>query len=105
MKARSVIFTHIQTPSTIIGLPPIMMAASFGVSFVAYLTLTICGAPATAMFTFGGLMVLGMGASYGLSRHDHHVESILLNAFAFWFFSSRRWLLAGASPRSLGGRS
>jgi hypothetical protein len=44
MKARSVIFTHIQTPSTIIGLPPIMMAASFGASFVVYLTLTICGA-------------------------------------------------------------
>lgn len=106
MKARSVVFTHIQLPFTVFGLPPKLMAFSLTAGIVVYVLTILFGAIVVSVIGFGLATVGGLALSYRVARADHHIETLFLQSLTFWGFSSRRWLLAGAYPqRSRGGRS
>lgn len=99
MKAHSVVFTHIQWPFTVFGLPPKMMAISMAAGIAVFVLTIAFDAIGLSMFGFFLTMVGGLTVSYRLARHDHHVETVFLASLRFWRASSRRWLLAGAYPR------
>jgi len=106
MKARSVVFTHLQWPFSVFGLPPLMVAASVVAGIVVYILTIALGAIPISLIGFAITLAGGLALSYRLGRHDHHFESVFLASAAFWRASSRRWLLAGAYPRrSRKGRS
>lgn len=106
MKARSVVFTHLQWPYTVFGLPPKLMALSIGAGAVMYVLTIAVGAIAVSMIAFAFTTAGGLAVSYRLGRLDRHVETVFLAGVGFWRGASRRWLLAGAGPRrSRGGRS
>lgn len=98
MKARSVVFTHLQWPFTVFGLPPKMMVISMTAGTLVFVLTIVLGVIALSMFGFFLTTAGGLVLSYRLARHDHHVESVFLASARFWRASSRRWLLAGASP-------
>lgn len=101
MKARSVIFTHIQWPFAVFGLPPKLMGLCITMAVMVFGLTIVLGAAPLSFFALGITMAVTLSFAYGLARKDHHVESVFLTALAFWKLSSRRWLLAGASsPRS-----
>lgn len=96
MKARSVVFQHLQRPTTIFGLPPKMMAINMAVAFLANLFMLLVGAVALSFITSGLLFVIGLAFIYRLSRNDHHIENVALGSLRFWGLGgARRWLLAG----------
>jgi hypothetical protein len=106
MKARSVVFTHIQHPFTVFGLPPVMVAISLGAALVVFVLTIILGAIVISMIGFAVTLVAGLVLTYRLGRTDRHVESLFLTSLGFWGASPRRWLLAGsASVTPRGGRS
>lgn len=106
MKARSVVFSHIQWPFTIFGLPPKLMVLSLAAGIVVYVLTVIFGAIPISMIAFAVTIAGGLVLSYRLGRTDRHIETVFLASLAFWRGTSRRWLLAGAAPgRSRGGRS
>lgn len=95
MKARSVVFTHIQAPWTIFGLPPKMVLVGIAPAFTLYLLSIPLGLGAFSGIILligivGGLAVVG---KYG--RDDPHIESVFLTSITFWKARPRRWLLAG----------
>nr|CAM76820.1 membrane protein [Magnetospirillum gryphiswaldense MSR-1] len=109
MKARSVIFTHVQYPMTIFGLPPILTILSLAGGAVAYVVLVLAGAVPIALIGAAVVTVIGLVKTHRLGRTDRHIESAVLSTFKFWGFSSRRGLLTGAFPKqrshTAGGRS
>jgi type IV secretory pathway VirB3-like protein len=107
MKARSVVFTHIQHPDSIFGLPPKMVVISISFAMAVFVLTILFGAVAISMIAFAITLVAGLALSYRLGRTDRHVESLFLTGVRFWGVSPRRWLLAGAAPdlRPRGGRS
>ncbi|CAA7619335.1 hypothetical protein [Magnetospirillum sp. UT-4] len=107
MKARSVVFTHIQWPFTVFGLPPRLMALSIAGGIAVYVLTIVFGAVALSVIAMTLVTILGLARAHRLGRSDRHIESVFLTTFAFWRFSHRRWLLTGAFPgkRSQGGRS
>ncbi|MEW5728044.1 MAG: hypothetical protein AB1918_09485 [Pseudomonadota bacterium] len=106
MKARSVVFTHVQWPFAVFGLPPKLMVFSLTAGVVVYVLTIVFGAIAVSVIAFGLTIVGALWLSYRVARTDRHVESVFLTTLAFWGSSPRRWLLAGAYPRrSRGGRS
>lgn len=106
MKARSVVFAHIQHPATIFGLPPLLSIISMTAGAVAYVLSVIAGAVPIALIVAALVTALGLFKTYRLGRIDRHVESVFLTAINFWGLSSHRGLLTGAFPRrSHGGRS
>lgn len=95
MKARSVVFTHIQNPLTIFGLPPKMVVVGVAPAFLLYLLsipLGLGGLSGIILLVgiVGGLIVV---AKYG--RDDPHIESVFLTSIVFWKAKARRALLAG----------
>lgn len=112
MKARSVVFTHIQHPGTTFGLPPMLFLLSVGAAMVVLVALFLVGIfvlPGAMAFSFIGfaiVLVAGLAQAYRLGRTDRHVESVYFTAARFWGSSPRRWLLAGSAPVTpRGGRS
>lgn len=106
MKARSVVFTHMQLPGTVFGLPPRAALLSVLAGIVAFLAAMLLGVMWASFLALAGTMGIGLTISYRLGRSDHHVETATLTSITFWWGASRRWLLTGAFPRrSLGGRS
>lgn len=105
MKARSFVFTHLQWPATIFGLPPKLMVAALALAFFVYmacilLRLALIMVPATIISGAAGL-----AGAYVLGKRDPHVETVFLPSLRFWRSSPCRRLLAGApSSRSRGGR-
>lgn len=106
MKARAVIFTHVQRPFTILGLPPKMvMVAGFG-AMTTWMICIMVGLAGIAMLVGAAIMVAELVVCYYLGKTDPHVETVFLFATQFWRSSSRRWLLAGTpATRSRGRRS
>ena len=106
MKARAVVFTHVQRPFTVWGFPPKMVAVA---GFGAMIIWTICvaaGIAEAAMLASAAVMAAELAACRWLSKTDHHIESVFLLGARFWRNSPRRWLLAGVpAVRSRGGRS
>ena len=106
MKARAVIFTHVQRPFTVFGLAPKMVAvAAFG-TMVVWIICLVVGLAGIAMPIAVAVMAAGLAGCYFLGKSDPHVETVFLLATRFWRASSRRWLIAGApANRSRGGHT
>jgi len=105
MKARAVVFTHVQRPFNIFGLPPKMVGVAASGAMAVWMVTIAAGFAAVAQLVAAAVMVLELAGCYWLAKSDHHVESVLLLGTRFWRTSSRRWLLAGVPPmRSRGGR-
>jgi hypothetical protein len=106
MKARSVVFTHVQLPFTIHGLPPKMVfLAAFG-AMTVWAVCIMTGLAGMAMLVASAAMAVELAVCYWLGKTDHHIESVFLLGTRFWRTSPRRWLLAGVpAMRSRGGRS
>lgn len=105
MKARSVVFTHVQSPFSIFGLPPRMVGVAASGAFAIWMVCLAAGLAAVAQIVAAVVMVVELAVCWRLGRNDHHIESVLLHGTRFWRTSSRRWLLAGTPPmRSRGGR-
>lgn len=100
------VFTHIQAPWTIFGLPPKMVLAGLMPAFTLYLLSIPLGLGAFSGMILlvgivGGLIAVG---KYG--RDDPHIESVFLTSIVFWKARPRRWLLAGdGSPEGREVRS
>ncbi len=106
MKARAVVFTHVQRPFTIFGLPPKMVGVAASGAMAVWMICIAAGLAAVAQLVAAAVMALALAGCYWLAKTDHHVESVLLLSTRFWRTSSRRWLLAGSPPmRSRRGRS
>lgn len=95
MKARSVVFTHIQNPLTIFGLPPKMVVVGVAPALLLYLLSIPLGFGGFSGIILligivGGLAVVG---KYG--RDDPHIESVFLTTVFFWKATAHRALLAG----------
>lgn len=101
MKARSVVFTHVQWPFTIFGLPPALMILAVAVYGLAILL----GGIALSMIAFALVLAVGLSVAYRLARRDRHIDSVALAVALFWKVSPRRWLLAGASPAARSRRT
>lgn len=99
MKARSVVFTHIQWPFTVFGLPPKLMILSLGAGAASYVLSILFEAIAISVIAFAVTIAASLALSYRLARSDRHVETLFLASLDFWRFSSRRWLLAGVFPQ------
>lgn len=97
MKARSVVFTHLERPMTIFGLPAKMFGATMIAAVLTFMGTVIGGAIPFSMLATGLVVILGLGACYRARRHDHHIETLALTTLAFWRGRCRRYLLAGAS--------
>ncbi len=106
MKARAVVFTHVQRPFTIFGLPPNMVAlAAFGAMTIWMICLVV-GLAGIAMLVAVAFMAGELAVCYFLGKSDSHVETVFLLSTRFWRSSSRRWLVAGTpASRSLGRRT
>lgn len=94
------VFTHIQWPFTVFGLPPKLMAISMTAGILVFVLTIAFDVIALSMFGFFLTIAGCLVKSYRLARHDHHIESLFLADLRFWRASSRRWLLAGAYPQS-----
>jgi len=107
MKARSVVFTQVQWPFTMFGLPPALMFLAVGPAVIVYGLAILLGGIAVSMIAFALVLAVGLAAAYRLVRRDRHIDSVALAVVGFWGISPRRWLLAGAFPaaRSRGTRS
>lgn len=106
MKARSVVFTNIQWPTTVFGMPPKLVALTLGVGVVVYVVMFVIGWVALSFIGFGLVTMVGLYLSFRAGRTDRHIESVVPRTIAFWGIAPRRWLLAGARPvRSRGGRT
>jgi hypothetical protein len=106
MKARAVVFTHVQRPFTIWGFPPKMVGIAASGAMAAWVICVGSGFAGAAMLVAAGVMALELAGCYWLGKSDHHIVSVLLLATTFWRTSPRRWLLAGVpAMRSRGGRS
>jgi len=106
MKARAVVFTHVQRPFTVWGFPPKMVAvAGFG-AMVIWTICVVTGYAGAAMLVAAGVMAVELAVCHLVSKTDHHIESVFLLTSRFWRSFPRRWLLAGVpAVRSRGGRS
>lgn len=106
MKARAVVFTHVQRPFNIFGLPPNMVAvAAFG-AMAIWLICIVVGLAGIAMIVAAAVFFAELVVCYFLGKSDPHVESVFLHSTRFWRSSSRRWLVAGArASRSRGRRT
>ncbi len=98
MKARSVIFTKTQFPTTALGFPPMLMAGSGVVAMVAYALPFLIGWVPLAMPLAGVAFVLSLAWCRTIAQADKHCVSVFFTSFAFWGPSQRRWLSAGAMP-------
>ncbi|CCG42497.1 hypothetical protein [Magnetospirillum molischianum] len=98
MKARSVVFTHVQWPFTVFGLPPRLMVLAISPAALVYGLTILLGGVALSMIAFAVVLAVGLAFAYRLARRDRHVDSVALASAGFWGVSPRRWLLAGASP-------
>lgn len=106
MKARSVVFTHMQMPATVFGLPPRAVLLSVLAGIIAFLAAMMLGVMWASFLALAAVMAIGLTISYRIGRADRHIETVTLTSITFWWGASRRWLLTGAFPRrSLGGRS
>lgn len=106
MKARSVVFTHVQYPPTYGGLPPMLIGLVAMAGLLAYFACVIVRA--TAIMIPGAVVAAGIAyvAAYFVAKKDHHFQSVFQTSARFWKGSSCRRLLAGAPPsRSGRGRS
>jgi hypothetical protein len=104
MKARSVVFTHIQHPAAVFGLPPRLVAVAVAPAVLVYGVSVVAGGLAVSMIALAVTLMAGFGLATRLARRDRHVDSVVLAGLLFWGMSPRRWLLAGASgPRSRRG--
>ena len=107
MKARSVLFTHVQHPTTAFGLPPRLLGVAVAPAAAVYMLSVVAGGLAVSMVALGVTLAAGLALAARLARRDRHVDSVAFAAFAFWGVSRRRWLLAGtppAGPRPRRGR-
>lgn len=106
MKARAVVFTHLQLPFTVLGLPPKLAMASFMSGLMAQLNLAFMGLQGAAYLGFFTVTVgCGIG-SYFIAKREPHIETVFPANRRFWRSSARRWLVTGApSGGSLGRRA
>ena len=105
MKARAVVFTHVQRPFNIFGFPPKMVALSAFGAMAIWVLCIATGFPGAAMLVAIATMAVELAGCYVLGKTDHHVESVFLLGTRFWRLSTRRWLVAGTpAMRSRGGR-
>ncbi len=108
MKARAVIFTHVQRPTTIFGMPPLMVGLVAGAAFLVWEFSLLTGLGLLAPLFMAIVAGSGLYLCFRLSRNDHHVETVLLGTMRFWGTARYKALLAGAAPstrRTKGGRS
>ncbi|EPY00175.1 hypothetical protein [Magnetospirillum fulvum] len=105
MKARSVVFTHVQWPFTIFGLPPALMILAVAPAVAVYGLAILLGGIALSMIAFALVLAVGLSVAYRLARRDRHIDSVALGVALFWNVSPRRWLLAGASPAARSRRT
>lgn len=98
MKADSYIFTSVQKPMTVFGVPPLLLAltmAAFGVSFAIMIVLDFLAPSLPVSVT----VFVGLGLFfYRRTRQDHHFVNILIVPPRFWRGRKVRHLKAGMSP-------
>lgn len=99
MKARSVVFTHLQWPATVFGLPPLLFGMVSAVAAIGYALPAIFGVPALSIFVFVILETLGVWIAWKAKKKDKHVETVFTTCAAFWKGPApTRWRLAGTPP-------
>lgn len=104
MKARAVVFTHVERPFTVFGLPPKMVGIAAFVTMTVWMICIMAGFAGSAMMVAAATFAIGLAVCYWLGKSDPHVETVFLLATRFWRHSSRKWLLAGAPPNRSRGR-
>ncbi|MDR3326119.1 MAG: hypothetical protein LBS66_02255 [Rhodospirillaceae bacterium] len=96
MKARAVVFTHIEKPATIFSLPSKMVAVTLACTVLVFIITLVTDLMAFSMLAAGFTTISGLILSYYLGRKDHHIETLLLLSLIFWRFRKTRWFLAGS---------
>ncbi len=105
MKARSFVFTHLQRPATLFGLPPRLMVLALALALFVYVVCILLRVPALMVPATVLSGAAGLAVAYTLGKRDPHVETAFLPSVRFWRSSPCRRLLAGTPPVcSRGGR-
>ncbi|WP_068317893.1 hypothetical protein [Polycladidibacter hongkongensis] len=95
MRASSTVLTHLQTPPTIFGMPPLFAILLFCGVFVEVVVFRMIGGNALA---FGVVLVSvppAIGYSIYLRRQDPHCETMLTLPTGFYRGKGLRVLVAG----------
>lgn len=108
MKSESFIYTGLQKPMTLFGLPPVLLALTMAAPGVVFAMMVALGFAAPALpVALGTFAVLAVYV-WRRTRRDHHFESMLLVPPRFWRGRTVRRLIAGHPPqgrtRGSGGR-
>jgi len=98
MKAESFVFTGMQGPFTVFGLPPTVLGLCLAITGA-----TIGGLIAVGHMAFSlpvGVVVLAVMWTifFRLQRRDHHFTNEILTAPRFWKKGPTRTLVAGHPP-------
>ena len=104
MKAESFVFTGMQGPFTVFGLPPLALGLCLAMTGVV-----VGGSIAVGLMALSlpmGVVTLGAMwvAAFRLQRRDHHFANEILTAPQFWKKGPTRTLIAGHPPTSKKGR-
>lgn len=85
MKASSPVLDSVQRPATVLGLPPVMAAATATAAAAVLGVLNFVVAwPLASGICFAAVLVGGLAVSWRLKARDPHVEEVWKNGLGFW---------------------
>lgn len=106
MKARAVVFTHVERPFALFGFPPALLGAAATGAMIFWIGLLMVGFASFAMLAAIAVFALELVGCHFLVKSDFNFVSVFSTTAKFWGMTARRWLLAGVPPsRSRGGRT
>jgi len=103
MKAESFVFTGMQGPFTIFGLPPMMFGLCMAITATVVGVLIAFDLSAFSIPAGVVTVVVTWVIFFRLHRRDHHFANELLTAPRFWKKGPTRTLIAGHPPTSKTG--
>lgn len=95
MKAESYIFSSVQKPSTMFGLPPLAFMAVIFSGFLSLGIAFISGLSGFSLPIAGLGMILAYIPLIRLQRRNHHFMDELLSGSGFWRGRNSRILICG----------
>ncbi|MGH0004736.1 hypothetical protein ACQU0X_32115 [Pseudovibrio ascidiaceicola] len=100
MRVQNGVYRHLQSPSTIFGMPPMFAALALGgVFFVGILLTTVIEAP-LAMLACIFAIPPALAFTIALRRKDAHCEATLLLPHTFFKGKHARCLIIGGSSKT-----
>jgi len=100
MKAESFVFTTVQKPLTMFGLPPIALAAAVFAGLLGFGVCVASGAFAFALPVGALSLIAAYIPLFRLQRRNHHFINEVLAVPSFWRGRKRRVLVSGLPPIS-----